>query len=94
MSLFKHNNFSSNARLAVHLTNECDTFQEAYNSIALFIEVVYNQKLLHTSLNYLIPVEFENTFTNSLETQNNLLLAVEKQAVASYLPSRTPKKAV
>jgi putative transposase len=34
-------------------------FEEAYENIAEFIEEVYNQKRLHSSLGYLPPGEFE-----------------------------------
>ena len=38
---------------------EYKTFDEAYNNIKQFIEVVYNKKRLHSSIGYLPPVEFE-----------------------------------
>lgn len=38
-------------------------FEEAHENIAGFIEEVYNQKRLHSSLGYLPPVEFEAIHT-------------------------------
>jgi putative transposase len=35
------------------------TFKEAQENIGEFIEEVYNQKRLHSSLGYLPPLEFE-----------------------------------
>ncbi|MGI9049508.1 MAG: transposase [Rubrobacteraceae bacterium] len=42
----------------VYLKNYRD-FEEAEDNIGQFIEEVYNQKRLHSSLGYLPPVEFE-----------------------------------
>lgn len=41
------------------LINQYETIDEARQSIAHFIDVVYNHKRLHSSLGYLPPVEFE-----------------------------------
>ncbi|MDI6738240.1 MAG: IS3 family transposase [Nanoarchaeota archaeon] len=38
---------------------EYKTFDEAYSNLKQFIEVVYNNKRLHSSIGYLPPVEFE-----------------------------------
>lgn len=38
---------------------EYRTFDEAYSNLKQFIEVVYNNKRLHSSIGYLPPVEFE-----------------------------------
>ncbi len=46
----------------VHL-NDYQDFEEAHENIVGFIEEVYNQKRLHSSLGYLPPVEFETLHT-------------------------------
>ena len=38
---------------------EYKTFEEAYNNIKQFIEIVYNKKRLHSSIGYVPPEEFE-----------------------------------
>jgi len=43
---------------------EYRTFDEAYNNIKQFIEVVYNNKRLHSSIGYLPPDEFEAKVLN------------------------------
>jgi putative transposase len=40
--------------------NEYRDFHDAHTSIGEFLELVYNQKRLHSALGYVPPVEFEN----------------------------------
>lgn len=49
--------------------NEYETFFEATQNIGHFIDVVYNQKRLHSSLGYTTPVEFEAL--NVMSNNNN-----------------------
>jgi len=46
---------------------EYSTFDEAYNNIKQFIEVVYNKKRLHSSIGYLPPEEFEAEVLNTIK---------------------------
>lgn len=43
------------------LLNEYDTYREAVENIEHFIDEVYNQKRLHSSIGYRSPVEYEET---------------------------------
>ena len=45
--------------------SEYETMSEARESIALFIEDVYNQKRLHSALGYMPPAEFEQQLQQS-----------------------------
>lgn len=40
--------------------NEYRDFQDARSSIGEFLELVYNEKRLHSALGYVPPIEFEN----------------------------------
>jgi putative transposase len=46
---------------------EYQNFTEARDNLGPFIEAVYNQKRLHSSLGYLPPEEFEDNFFNANE---------------------------
>ncbi len=53
------------------LINDYETIEEARESIAHFIDEVYNRKRLHSSLGYVPPVEFENVqLTKNISTLN------------------------
>ena len=45
---------------------EYETFEEAYNNIKHFIEIVYNRKRLHSGIGYLPPEEFEAEVLNTI----------------------------
>ena len=45
--------------------NKYKTRQEAANSIFEYIEVFYNRRRIHSTLNYLSPLEFEQKFESS-----------------------------
>lgn len=44
---------------------EYKTFEEAYNNIKEFIDIVYNKKRLHSSIGYIPPEEFEQEVLNT-----------------------------
>jgi putative transposase len=43
------------------------TFEEAETNLERFIEAVYNTKRLHSSLDYLPPIEFKTAQTRNAE---------------------------
>jgi transposase InsO family protein len=47
--------------------NQYETFADAEGQIGRFIDDVYNQKRLHSSLGYLPPVEYESLYTANEE---------------------------
>jgi transposase InsO family protein len=52
--------------------NQYQTFAEAEQQIAQFIDVVYNQKRLHSSLDYLPPVEYESLYRTTEKPPSEL----------------------
>ena len=46
---------------------EYNTFEEAYNNIKEFIDIVYNKKRLHSSIGYVPPEEFEKEALNTIK---------------------------
>ena len=57
------------------LINEYNSLDDARKSICHFLEIVYNQKRLHSSLGYKPPTEFETDYTNSLIQKSSTLNA-------------------
>ena len=46
--------------------NEYDTYREALENIERFIDEVYNQKRLHSSIGYRSPIEYEKTLNTNI----------------------------
>lgn len=65
--------------------NEYETFQEAAANIERFINQVYNQKRLHSSIGYLPPDEFEQQFINQESNQLFSEVPVKNEALVSSL---------
>lgn len=51
--------FNKTIKIEEVYINEYETFEEAYKNIKHFIEIVYNNKRLHSSIGYVPPEEFE-----------------------------------
>ena len=51
--------------VSINGLNEYKTFDEAYNNIKEFIDIVYNKKRLHSSIGYMPPEEFETEVLNT-----------------------------
>ena len=70
---------------------EYDSFTDAEQNLTVFIEKVYNEKRLHSSLGYVPPAEFEAAFTPI--TQKLTLLRVRQNgftpATKAPLPTIT-----
>jgi transposase InsO family protein len=60
---FAESFFKTLKREEVYL-NEYRSFQDAQDNLGRFLEAVYNQKRLHSSLGYLPPAEFEAAYLN------------------------------
>ena len=66
-----YNNHKGNAETERHIRtikeeilwlNEFDSLEEAEQSITYWIEEFYNKKYVHSKLNMMSPVEFENEY--------------------------------
>ena len=55
----------------VHLS-EYDSLADAKAQIGHFLEAVYNQKRLHSSLGYLPPAEFENAYKENRDKNQTI----------------------
>ena len=47
--------------MTVQLLWEYESFDEAHKNIKKFLEAVYNKKLVHSSIGYVTPEEFEKS---------------------------------
>jgi putative transposase len=61
--------------------NEYEDFKEAFANIENFIDLVYNQKRLHSSLGYLPPEEFEQNQQNAKNLKPLKILTIRKQCL-------------
>jgi putative transposase len=64
--------FKTLKREEVYL-NQYETFAEAESQIGQFIDDVYNQKRLHSSLGYLPPVEYESLYNITQEHPSEMV---------------------
>lgn len=68
--------------------NDYDNFEEACANISHFIEQIYNQKRLHSSLNYLPPDEFEQNYFLTEKDKNQCKLEISFKNDALQCPAR------
>ncbi len=54
--------------------SEYENLSDAREQIGHFLECVYNQKRLHSSLGYLTPVEFENNYRDKNKEKNQTII--------------------
>ena len=52
--------------------SEYDSLADAKAQIAHFLEAVYNQKRLHSSLGYLPPAEYEQTYIENRDKNQTI----------------------
>jgi putative transposase len=64
--------FKTLKREEVYL-NQYETYDDAEGQIGRFIDAVYNQKRLHSSLGYLPPVAYESLYTSTQEHPSDVV---------------------